>query len=132
MYLAISSKINNSNNDSLWNAITVAPDLVMDVVARFLPSNTTRGIYNITWTPPVSTNGSFYQILEYSYSSAYSIGPTYSGSSTTAELDQNQNHFLIEAFYYTNYNFTITTINVKYNISNGQTQSSVQSSASGK
>ena len=131
MYFDIDSKIINSSKNNLWNTIPVAPDPVMDMVAQFLPINTTRGIYNITWTPPASTNGSFYQILEYSYSSAYSIGQTYIGSYTTAELDQNQNQFIIEAFYYTNYNFTITTINIKYNISSGQAQSSVQSSATG-
>ena len=106
----------------------------MNIVAQFSPNSNTRGIYNITWTPPAATNGSFYQMLQYSYSSAYTIGPAYNGSfnATYLELDQTQNQFIFDAFYYTNYNFTITTFNIKYNITNGPTQSSNQSSPTGK
>ena len=111
--------------------ISVAPDPVLNIVAKFSPNTTTRGIYNIIWTPPVPTNGSFYQILEYFYSSAYNIGPTYSSFFRTTELDQSQNQFIFDAFYYTNYNFAIKTINIKYNITNGLTRSSDQSSPAG-
>ena len=106
----------------------------MNIVAQFSSNSNTRGIYNITWTPPQATNGSFYHMLQYSYSSAYTIGPTYNGSFNTTylELNQSQNQFIFDAFYYTNYNFTITTINIKYNITNGPTQSSNLSSPTGK
>ena len=102
----------------------------MNIVTQFLPNNTIRGYYNITWTPPAPTNGSFYQILEYSYFSAYNVGPTYNNSFST-ELDQNQNQFIFDALYFTDYNFTITTINIKYNISNGPFLISNQSSPAG-
>ena len=112
---------------------SVAPDPVLNIVAQFSPNNTIRGIYNVTWTPPAATNGSFYQLLQYSYSSAYTIGPAYSSSFNTTylELDQSDNQFMFDALYYTNYNFTITTINIKYNISNEPTQISDQSSPTG-
>ena len=105
----------------------------MNIVAEFSPNNTIRGIYTITWTPPEPTNGSFYQILQYSYSSAYTVGPAYNGSFTTNELNQSQNQSIFDAFYYTNYNFTITTVNIKYksNVTNRSTQSSNQSSPAG-
>ena len=109
------------------NVLSIAPDPVMNIVAQFSPNNTTRGIYNITWTPPGPTNGSFYQRLEYSYSSTYNVGPTYNGSFST-DLDQSQNQFIFDALYYSNYTFTITTINIKYNITNGPTHSSTHSS----
>ena len=105
----------------------------MSIVTQFSPSNTIRGIYTITWTPPAPTNGSFYQRLEYSYSSAYNVGPTYNGSFSTGylELDQSQNQFIFDALYYTDYNFTITAINIKYNITNGPSLHSNQSSPTG-
>jgi len=112
------------------NVISVAPDPVMNIVTQFSPNNNIRGIYNITWTPPESTNGSFYQRLEYSYSSAYNVGPIYNGSFST-ELDHSQNLFIFDALYYTDYNFTITTINIKYNITKGPSHSSSQSSPAG-
>ena len=117
----------------LWNVISAAPDRVMNIITQFSPNNTIRGIYTITWTPPAPTNGSFYQRLEYSYSSAYNVGPTYNGSFSTGylELDQGQNQFIFDALYYTDYNFTITTINLKYNISNGPYHHSNQSSPTG-
>ena len=101
----------------------------MSLTAQFSPNNTIRGIYTIIWTPPAPANGSFYQSLEYSFSSAYNIGPTYNGSFSTGylELDQSQNHFIFDALYYTDYNFTITTINIKYNISNEPSRISSQS-----
>ena len=114
----------------LVNILSVAPDPVMNMVAQFSTSNSTRGIYTITWMPPGPTNGSFYQRLEYSYSSAYTIGPTYSNT-THLELDQSQNQFIFLAMYYTNYSFIITAVNVKYNITNGPTRSSNQSSPAG-
>ena len=100
----------------------------MNLAAQFLPNNPTRGIYNIIWRLPAPTNGSFYQILEYSYSSAYHFGPTYNGSFITT---QSQNNFMFDAFYYTNYYLTITTINIKYNITNGPTGISDRSSPAG-
>ena len=105
----------------------------MNLTAQFSPNNTTRGIYTITWTPPAPANGSFYQILEYSYSSAYDVGPTYNGSFSTEylELDQSQNEFIFDALYYTDYSFTITTNNTKYNISNGPSRTSSQSPSAG-
>ena len=111
---------------------SVAPDPVMNISAQFSPNNTIRGIYNVTWTPPAPTNGSFYQLLQYSYSSAYTIGPTYSDF-INITLNQNVNQFTFEsnAFYYTNYNFTIITVNIKYNISNGPAEISDQSSPTG-
>ena len=116
-----------------YKLFSVAPDPVTNIVAEFSPNNAIRGIYTITWTPPAPTNGSFYQILQYSYSSAYTVGPAYNGSFNTTylELNQSQNQFIFDAFYYTNYNFTITTVNIKYNITNGPTQSSNQSSPAG-
>ena len=114
-------------------SISIAPDPVTNIVTQFSPNDTIRGFYTITWTPPAPTNGSFYQRLEYSYSSAYNVGPTYNGSFSTGylELDQSQNQFIFEALYYTDYNFTITTINLKYNITNGPSHSSNQSSPTG-
>ena len=111
---------------------SVAPDPVMNIVAQFSPNNTIRGIYNVTWTPPAATNGSFYQLLQYSYTSAYTIGPAYSDF-INITLNQNENQFTFEsdAFYYTNYNFTIITVNIKYNISNGPAEISNQSSPTG-
>ena len=115
------------------NIISVEPDPVVNIVTQFSPISNTRGIYNITWTPPAPTNGSFYQRLEYSYSSAYSVGPTYNGSFSTSylELNQSQNHFIFDALYYTDYNFTITTINIKYNVTKGPSYCSNQSSPAG-
>ena len=102
----------------------------MSLTAQFSPNNTIGGIYNITWIPPAPANGSFYQSLEYSFSSAYSVGPTYNGTGYL-ELDQSQNQFIFDALYYTDYNFTITTINIKYNISNGPSRISSQSPPAG-
>ena len=89
------------------------------------------GVYNITWIPPEPRNGSFYQILEYSYFSAYTIGPVYNSYFSSAELIETQNEFTFTAFCYTNYNFTITTYNIKYNISNGPAVMLDQSSPEG-
>ena len=107
--------------------VSVAPDPVMNMVAQFIPSNATSGIYTIIWTLPPTTNGSFYQILEYSYSSAYTVGPHYDGT-FTGQLNQSQNQYTFDALYFTNYNFTITTYNMKYDITNGPIQIFNQSS----
>ena len=104
----------------------------MDTVSEFSPNSTIGGVYNITWTPPPPSNGSFYQILYYSYSSAYTVGPSYSGNFTSEQLNQDQSYYTFDALYFTNYNFTITTINMKYNIDSGPVQSSNQSSPTGK
>ena len=89
------------------------------------------GVYNITWIPPEPINGSFYQILEYSYSSAYTVGPIYNASFISDELNETQNEFIFTALYYTDYNFTITTYNIKYNITNGPAEMSDQSPPEG-
>ena len=91
----------------------------MDLTAKFTSVNSTSGYYNISWTPPSPDNGSYYQILNYSFSSAYTIGPLYDGSSSVM-LDQTENYYYLpNALYSTNYIFTITTINTKYGIDNG-------------
>ena len=102
----------------------------MNIVTQFSPNNTIRGYYNITWTPPAPTNGSFYQTLNYSYSSAYSVGPTYDGAFNIT-LNQSQDYFIFEALYYTDYSFNITTSNMKYAIDNGPARFSNQSSPTG-
>ena len=89
------------------------------------------GVYSIDWIPPAPSNGSFYQILEYSYSSAYTVGPMYDGSFISTELNETLNEFTFTAFYYTDYNFTITTYNIKYNITNGPAEMSDQSLPAG-
>ena len=92
---------------------------MLDLTAEFTSVNTTSGFYNISWTPPSPVNGSYYQLLNYSFYSAYTIGPLYDGSSSVM-LDQTQNYYhLPDALYSTNYTFTITTINTKYDIDNG-------------
>ena len=92
---------------------------MMSMTIQFSPYNTTMGVYNITWVPPESSNGSFYQILECSYNSSYTVGPKYSGYFMSTQLNETQNEFTFTAFYYTDYNFTITTVNRKYTIDNG-------------
>ena len=99
----------------------------MDLRVEFSAQNATRGIYVVTWIPPMPYNGTFYQQLNYSFSSAYTVGPQYNGS-VTKTLNQSQNHYIIsDALYFTNYTLTISTINVKYNISNGPVQTVNQS-----
>ncbi|XP_065903936.1 phosphatidylinositol phosphatase PTPRQ-like [Dysidea avara] len=96
-----------------------APPLVIDLMAEFTSVNNTTGFYNISWTPPSPDNGPYFQILYYSFSSAYTIGPLYDGSFNVT-LDQTQNYYYLpNVLYYTNYTFMITTINTKYNIDNG-------------
>ena len=113
------------------NCYLTAPDLVMDFSVEFLTQNATRGIYIVTWTAPLPSNGSYYQRLEYYFSSAYNIGPQYSGS-VNLTLDQTENQYNIsDALYFTNYTFTITTINMKYNISNGLIEITDQSLRAG-
>ena len=119
------------NSQNVCNVISVAPDPVTNIIIQFSPYNTIMGVYNITWMPPEARNGSFYQILEYSYSSAYTIGPVYNGYFSSAELIETQNEFTFTAFYYANYKFTITTYNIKYNISNGPAVISNQSPPEG-
>ena len=100
-----------------------APGLVSNLQAQFTPFNATTGLYTITWMPPPSDNGSFYQILDYSFSSAYTIGPLYSGSFSIRLEDKRQASYSISnALYFTNYTITITTINRRYNISIGPVQ----------
>ena len=114
----------------MYEIIFAAPDPVTNIVVQFFPNNTIRGYYNITWTPPAPINGSFYQLLEYSYSSTYSVGPTYNGAFNIT-LDQSQNYYVFDALYYTDYSFNITTINVKYAIDNGISRFTNQSSPAG-
>ena len=65
------------------------------------------------------SNGSYYQQLEYYFSSDYTVGPQYN-ESVNVTLDQSESQYNIsDALYFTNYTFTITTINIKYNINNG-------------
>ena len=91
----------------------------MDFSVEFIAQTATRGIYIVTWTAPMPSNGSYYQQLEYYFSSAYTVGPQYNGSVNVA-LNQSDNQYNIsDALYFTNYTFTITTINIKYNINNG-------------
>ena len=99
----------------------------MNITIQFSPYNTTMGVYNITWEPPESSNGSFYQILKYSYNSSYTVGPKYNGTFISTQLNETQNEFTFTAFYYTDYNFTITTVNRKYTIDNGGIEMSDQS-----
>ena len=109
-----------------------APRQVSNLQAQFTPFNATNGLYAITWTPPPADNGSFLQILQYSYSSAYTIGPLYSGSFSVV-LDQRQASYHVRnALYYTNYTFTITTINKRYNISRGPIQTMDQTASEGR
>ena len=108
-----------------------APNSVVDLQTEFTPFNGNTGSYVITWTPPSPDNGSYYQILYYSFSSAYTIGPLYNGSSSIM-LGQGQGSYNVSnALYYTNYTITITTVNIKYNISNGPVQIMDQTSSSG-
>ena len=114
--------------------ISTAPDPVMNITIQFSPFNTTSGVYNITWIPPTSTNGSFVQTLEYSYLSAYDIGPLYNNSHNSFvswQLNQAEIQFSFDALYFTNYSFNITTYNLKYYISNGPVQMSDQSPPAG-
>ena len=108
-----------------------APDLVMDFSVDFLAQTATRGIYIVTWRPPLPSNGLYYQQFEYYFSSAYTVGPQYNGS-VNVTLDQSENQYNIsDALYFTNYIFTITTINIKYNISNGVVEIFDQSLSAG-
>ena len=103
----------------------------MDLSAGVIFINDTRGTCIVTWTPPLPSNGSYYQQFEYSFSSAYTVGPQYNGSANVT-LDQSENHYVIsDALYFTNYTFTITTINIKYNISNGVFQIVYRSPSAG-
>ena len=109
----------------------VAPDLVMDFSVEFIAQTATRGIYIVTWTPPMPSNGSYYQQLEYYFSSAYTVGPQYNGS-VNITLNQYDNQYNIsDALYFTKYTFTITTINIKYNINNGDVEIFDQSPSAG-
>ena len=108
-----------------------APSPVVDLQTEFTPFNNTSGTYAITWTPPSSDNGSYYQILYYSFSSAYTIGPLYNGSSSI-RLDQGQGSYNVpNALYCTDYAITITTVNMKYNISNGPVEYMEQTACAG-
>ena len=103
----------------------------MDFSVEFIAQTTTRGIYIVTWTAPMRSNGSYYQQLEYYFSSAYTVGPQYNGS-VNVTLDQSENRYNIsDALYFTNYTFTITTINIKYNINNGAVETFDQSPSAG-
>ena len=103
----------------------------MDLNVEFSIINDTRGMYIITWTPPLPSNGSYYQQLEYYFSSAYTVGPQYDGS-VNVTLNQSENQYNIsDALYFTNYNFTITTINIQYDISNGAVKIVNQSPSTG-
>jgi len=108
-----------------------APDLVVNLQAVFVPFNDTSGFYEVTWTPPSPDNGSYNQILYYSFSSAYTIGPLYSGSSSIMFNQGIGNHYIPSVPYFTNYNFIITTVNIKYNIDNGPVEIVNQTSSAG-
>ena len=109
----------------------LAPGFTVDLQTEFTLFNDTIGSYVITWTPPSLDNGSYYQILYYSFSSAYTIGPLYNGSSSIM-LDQGQGSYNVpNALYYTNYTITITTVNIKYNISNGPVEIMDQTPSAG-
>ena len=100
-------------------------------MAEFTSVNNTTGFYNISWTPPSPDNGPYFQILYYSFSSAYTIGPLYDGSFNVT-LDQTQNYYYLpNVLYYTNYTFMITTINTKYNIDNGPVEIVTQTDSAG-
>ncbi|XP_065904641.1 uncharacterized protein [Dysidea avara] len=105
-----------------------APTLVMNLRAVFTAGNDTRGVYTITWTPPAASNGSYYQQFSYSFTSAYTVGPQYNGT-ITERIEQGVNqHVIPDAFYFNDYTFTITTINIKYSTNNGPVQIQNQSS----
>ena len=109
----------------------LAPDVAVNLQAVFTPFNDTSGFYEVTWTPPSAYNGPYYQILYFSFSSAYTIGPLYSGSSSIM-LDQGTGSYYVpNVLYYTNYTITITTINIKYNITNGPVEIMDQTSGAG-
>lgn len=115
----------------IYNCFLAAPDPVMNLSVDFSPQTATRGTYTVTWMAPLPSNGSYYQQLQYYFSSAYTIGPQYNGS-VTLTLNQLYNQYNIsDALYFTNYTFTITTINIKYNISNGPTEIVDQSLSAG-
>ena len=100
-------------------------------MAEFTSVNNTTGFYNISWTLPSPDNGPYFQILYYSFSSAYTIGPLYDGSFNVT-LDQTQNYYYLpNVLYYTNYTFMITTINTKYNIDNGPVEIVTQTDSAG-
>ena len=42
------------------NYYLTAPDLVMDFTVEFLAQTATTGIYIVTWSPPMPSNGSYY------------------------------------------------------------------------
>ena len=103
----------------------------MDFNVDFSTINDTRGMYIVTWTPPLPSNGSYYQQLGYYFSSAYTVGPQYNGS-VNVTLSQSENQYNIsDALYFTNYTFTITTINIQYDISNGAVKIVNQSPSAG-
>ena len=109
----------------------VAPDPVMELTVEFLIQNATNGIYTVTWIPPSLSNGLYYQQLKYCFSSVYTTGPQYDGAANLT-LDHTVNQYNIsDALYFTNYTFTITTINIKYNIDNGPTEVYDQSFSEG-
>ena len=105
--------------------------------AVFTAGNNTRGTYTITWeSPPTlsdgSSNGSYYQQFDYSFTSAYTVGPQYNGTFNNISIEQGvDQHVIPDAFYFSDYTFTITTINIKYSINNGPVQIQNQSSPAG-
>ena len=102
-----------------------------DLDTEFTPLSGSIGTYVITWTPPSSDNGSYYQILYYSFSSDYTVGPLYDGSISII-LEQGQRSYNVpNALYCTNYTMSITTVNRKYNISNGPVQMMDQTECAG-
>ena len=110
---------------------STAPTPVADFRAVFSNVTDTRGNYKLTWTPPTAANGSYSQQLEYSFTSAYTVGPTYNDSSNIT-LEQGRSEYVISnAFYFSNYTFIITTINLKYYITNGPVEIQNQSDPTG-
>jgi len=81
--------------------------------------------------PLAPSNGSYYQQFNYSYTSAYTVGPQYSGA-FSIRLEQEESQYAIpDAFYFSDYTFTITTINIKYGIDNGPVEIQNQSDPAG-
>ena len=110
---------------------SAAPTPVADFQAVFLNMSDTRGTYTLTWTPPTATNGSYSQQLNYYFTSAYTVGPTFNNSSTLI-LEQGRSEYVVsDAFYFSDYTFVITTINLKYMINNGPVEIQNQSDPAG-
>ena len=103
----------------------------MNLRAVFTAGNNPRGTYTITWTPPNAINGSYYQQLDYSFISAYTVGPQFNGTLTETIGQGEGQHVIPDAFYFSDYTFAITAINIKYSIDHGPVEIQNQSSPAG-